>query len=276
MSELFQTPRGRLVGGSVGTPQTKDFYDKECEPKTVVYLAIPKTDPGVEPLIQKIKDVALAGYTAVGRSEVVEQPGFSWKYYDGDSTVPNTKGVAPAQRDGWPGHYVFVFETRFHFNTGNAQNQQIDPKSVGKGDWIQIAGDVGCKGQVMNPSVFLNLRAVRFLEKGDPIQGGMVSLEQAFGGEPSTPSAPTPPPVATAPATPAAPTPPVAPEVPAVPAPDIVNNVAGVPAPPPPAPAAPQFTLTAKGIAEGCNPTAWIAGGTGWTEDVLRQQGYIQ
>ena len=48
---------------------------------------------------------------AVGNTcfpKIAENPSFAWKIVDGDSAVPNKKGIASNMREGYPGHWVKI------------------------------------------------------------------------------------------------------------------------------------------------------------------------
>lgn len=241
--------KGRIVGGSVSKPQTEGYQGKVLDkPKFLVMLAVLKNDPGLAAVVAHIKEVGVAGYAATpGQSD---RDDFTWKYIDGDSTkLTKTGKPAPCTKNGYPGHTVFIFETTWAFHVFGPDLSIINASSVSGGDFVEICGDCVCGDNLDNPGVFLNLKAVKFLEKGEPIGGGMTA-DDAFGGSP-----PAAPPVAPAP-----------------PATDLVDAVA------PPVPVAPPAgpVVTEKGKAAGCDPAAWMASDPAWTLDVMRAQGYIE
>lgn len=255
----FVTPPGRIVGGSLSVAQTKGHEGQElATPKWVVMLALPKGHPGTAELIAKIKRVGAEGFVGALAPQL-QRPDFAWKIIDGDSAIPNQRSIAPNTREGYPGHFVLTLTTTFAFQTcGENPNELINAAAVQNGSWVRIAGDVKANGSDVKPGVYLNLKAAQFVRNDAVIQtGGAVTAAQAFGG-------------AAAPAVPVA-------AAPAVPATDIVTNAVAPPPPPPSVPTPPQAptgpALTAKGVAENCDIAAW--GANGWTEDTLRQHGYI-
>lgn len=255
-NNTFTTPPGRIVGGSLSGPQIKGYDNVPLEkPKWVVMLALPKTHPGTVALVAQIKRIGAEGFA--DNPATVQRADFSWKMIDGDSGIPNQRGIAPNTKPGYPGHTILTLSTTFAFPTvGEDPSTPISAAAVETGHWVRIAGHCKANGSATKPGVYLNLQAAQFVRADEVIQtgGGMSAAQtaQAF-------------------AAPVAPTTPAATVTPAVPAHDIVTAVAG----PPPVPAAPQLVLTAKGVQAGCDPAAWMAGGE-WNADNLRSNGYIQ
>ena len=176
---------------------------------------------------------------------------FAWKFVDGDSTAVNQKGVAWNSKEGYPGHYVLTATTQWDITVcGDDPRVEIDPKTVERGFWIRVAGNIkGCNDSTQTPGVYLNLEHVQFVRPGEVIQGGR-SAADAFGSQQAAPAAA---------------------------AHDIVQNVTTPPPPPlttpPPPPQAPGLQLTAKGTTEGIDPAGYLT--AGWTEDQLRKAGWV-
>ena len=101
MSSLrnITTPVGRLVGGSVFKYRDKDFdgrplmtRDNKPRVEYVLLVAFPKTDPEVNAMYSEIAAVAQESFPSLfvnGQAPA----GFSFKMTDGDSTIPNAKGL---------------------------------------------------------------------------------------------------------------------------------------------------------------------------------------
>ena len=136
----FNTPLGRIVGGSLSSPQTEDYQGNNLDkPKYLVMLAIPKTDPGLAAIVAHVKEVGKVGYAAKpGQSD---RPDFAWKMIDGDSEVPNRKGDRPCTKEGYKGHVVFVFETTWSFQVCGPELELIDASTVSRGDYVEICGE---------------------------------------------------------------------------------------------------------------------------------------
>jgi hypothetical protein len=208
------------------------------------------------------------------------RPDFSWKITDGDSAIPNKKGVAPRSRQGHPGHWIFAFSSSFAPDVLDSTGKgRVDPEMVKPGYFIQVAGSVkGSNDNTESPGIYLNSKFVSFQAYGPEIVNGPDPSTLGFGqaqlpagasAAPVTsafvPPVQTPPPVA-----PVAPTvvtpPPVAPIVPMVVTPH--TSILNPPAPPAP-PAGPQMTAKAA----GASYQQFIA--AGWTDAALRAEGYL-
>jgi len=300
------TPVGRLVMGSLYKPQTTDADGKPLLVKngpnagqpTKRYffaLAIPKDGTGRHwaetPWGAKIWQT---GHGSFPQGQA-QNPAFAWKIVDGDSAVPNTKGIKPCDREGYRGHWVLSFSSGFAPKTYrlDAANQPVawpDVDAINLGDYVEVLGNVGGNDSPMKPGVFLNHSMVCFRGYGQRIIVGPDPTQVGFGtaaapqGASAVPVgaalAPTPPA-----GTPAAPPPPAAatvvqpsttfmapPGATAAPTP-----AAGVPLPPGAAsapvagPPAVQIILTPK--ANGASYEQLIA--AGWTDALLREHGMM-
>ncbi len=287
----FTTPVGRYVSGSIDTPKTKDHKGNlkiiksgpDIGKPTQSFdfgVAVPKI-PGIDwrqmDFGQKVHGAAIKAWPN-GQHAL---PTFSWKVIDGDSTVPNTKMKRPCDSEGYPGHWIIYFSSnkapQYVNNTGLAQ---IDSKSIKKGDWIQVAGSTCGNNDADKPGMYMNHSVVSFQWAGDYISSGPDPSTMGFGATPAPAGVSTTPTgnfVAPAPITlggaalaattpaPAMAPPPVAPAAPVavVPHTAILN-----PAPPPP-PAGPVMTAKANGM----KYEDYIK--VGWTDALLRQEGYL-
>lgn len=273
------TPVGRLVQGHCFEGQNTDAEGRPLvikngpnagQPRVDYFmaLAIPKTDAEYAQLDATIRQTAAAAFpTLFDPQGNCINPKFAFKITDGDSQVPNTKGVAPCTREGFPGHWILNFSGGFApkcYTKGGAE-VIVDKTAIKRGDYIRISGSVAGNGSMQQPGVFLNHSMVEFVGHGVEIITGP-DAAAVFGGTPA-PAAGSPTPVAGAPlaqpaAAPAAAyVPPVAaPAAPAAvvtPAPDFLN--------PPGAPAAPAAPVAEK---------SYNIGGTVYTESALRAGGW--
>jgi hypothetical protein len=233
---------------------------------------------------------------AVGHAsapQAAQSPSFAWKVTDGDSQIPNKKGNKPADREGYPGHWVLAFGSSFAPRIYNRDGSQpiAEPGAVKTGYYVQVAGSVAGNDSTQNPGVYLNHELVALQGYGAEITSGPDAASVGFGKGPAPaammvqppgglpppgpPGAVVPPPT-TGPAAPAYVPPPVAvtpaPSVltpPGAAAPPLPPGLPAAPVAPPPAPAAP--VLTAK--AAGATYAQMVA--AGWTEATLRQHGYL-
>ena len=300
--EDILTPAGRLVSGDCFESQKTDAEGRPLvikngpnagQPRVDYFmgLAIPKTDPEFGPMYAKILGVAKADFpTLFDAAGNCINPKFAFKVTDGDSTVPNTKGVAPVTREGYAGHWVLHFSGGFApkcYTAGGAE-QIMDASQLKRGDYIRIYGSVKGNGSMQQPGVYLNHSMVERVGFGAAIVSGP-SGEAVFGaagavalpvGASATPVASATPmaqpaavapivpvavsqvPAAIAAVQPAAVVPPVVNQAPAAvvpvvtPAPDFLNA---------PAPAPAAVVPVEK---------SYIVQGTAYTETALRAQGY--
>jgi hypothetical protein len=295
--------------GSLYTPRTTDAEGKPLVVKNgpdtgkarvdfFVAVAIPKiaghthwsnTDWG-----QKILATGAAAFP-----QAYQSPAFAWKIEDGDSAVGNKKGRKPCDNEGWKGHWVVKF------SGGYAPKvfQQPQPgtyvevttfDAVKPGYWVQISGNCAGNGSASQPGVYVNHGMVLFVRPDTEISFGP-DAATAFAG--AAVSAPLPGVAAAAPM----PFVPAVPGVPALPAAAAMVPPPGLPAPvlvaPNPAvlavpavpaaaalPVPPTVPAVPVAPAVGPIPTTKLVGsgisyeqmlGAGWTEQTLRQHGYI-
>lgn len=293
MSEVvyITTPVGRLVWGSVNVPKTKDSKGNllvikkgpeagKPNPRYEFGLAIPK---GVETHWsqtvwgRQIWDTAHKAFNNKISGD------FSWKVTDGDSKELTAKGKpAPSTREGHPGHWVLAFSSSFApeclDKTGAGR---IDPASIKKGYYIQVAGSIKGNNGSETDGVYLNSKYVSLQAFGPEISSGPDPMSLGFGlaamptGASATPTSQLVAPVQAPPA-PVAPAPTVAaPPVVVVPPTVVAPPLAVVPhtailAPPAP-PAPPARKLTPK--AGGATYEQLLA--AGWTDATLLSEGVM-
>lgn len=253
------TPVARLVEGDAFTPNTTDAEGNPLKVKSgpnagqdrVDYymgVAVPKTDPAAQELINKIYAAARAGFPNLfDTAGNCIKPGFAFKIIDGDSQIPNSRGTRPCDKEGFAGHWIFKFNSGFApkvYTTGGA-SVIVNPEELKRGYYVRIYGSVVSNGSTQQPGVHLNLSMVERIAFGEVISSGPDGAA-VFGGAPAptnlpagatmTPPAPSatiaqpaaaPAPSAPAPAAPVAP----APVAGVQPAPDFLNPPAAAPAP---------------------------------------------
>lgn len=260
-------PAGRMVGGNLDKlfPRTdsagKPKVDASGTPEMQCSFgfAIPKTHPAERwqdtPWGQVIYQTGAAAHP-----NLVASPAFSWKVIDGDSQLPNKKGKRPCDQTGYAGHWVLWFSQGWLPKRVNADGTvELPEGAIQPGYYIQVFGSVAGNKLVPNgtPGVYLNPIAVALVGEGERIATDVDTTKVGFGGAPLPAGAK--PVTAAAPQFAApAPTPVAPPPAPVAPNPAILN----VPAP---------KQMTAK--AGGAPYEAFVA--QGWTDDMLRQQGYM-
>lgn len=306
-SNRFLSPVGRLVQGDAFEPQTKEYDGSpmvikrgpnagQPTQKWVAVVAFAKNDPAWPAFKAQMTAVARAAFPQLfDAAGNCTHPAFAWKIADGDGIDQN--GKANASKEGFAGHWVVRFTSSFPpkcFYSGRYQpHEQIQDKmAIRRGYYVRIAGTIEGNGETGKPGVYMNLNMIELVAQGKEIVSGP-DAASVFGAgpapvlpagaialpgqqpgfqQPGATAAPTYAPAPTAapgfavPAVTPSPAP-VPPVVAVAPAPAFV-------APPPPAvPAAPAGPrMTAK--ANGATYESFRAGG--WTDDLLRQHGYME
>lgn len=242
------TPVGRILSHAIFTPNTKGFNGEPlARPEYYVKLAIPKTDPGWpafrDALLAEARQafpklVFSAGPDGAPRCNL---PSFSFKVIDGDSAELDSSMKAPKDKPGHAGHWVIKLSTGFPTPVFNASGVPMSAEQVQCGHYYKLnASIVGGKNE-QKPGVYLNLNGTLFVREGEVIEY-VKTYESMFGG--TSGAAVAPPPAA------AAVTPPP-------PAHDILT-------PPPSDPVLKNTTATYKQMVAA-----------GWTDDLLKQHGYL-
>ena len=226
---LYQamSPVGRLVQGSCfvskstdkeGRPLVWETGENAGQKRAQFFFAIAilKTDPGWPAVEQGIKAAGkLAWPLQFNPDGSCKNPAFAYKIVDGDGTIPNEKGHAPKDREGFPGCWIMKFTTSYApavWDRG-ASNRLEDPKSIKTGDYIRVNFNVASNGSASKPGLFLNPNLVEFIAYGTEISVGIDAaaiiaanpVGQLPPGATVTPSAP---PATTPPPPPATTTPP--------------------------------------------------------------------
>jgi len=275
MTEIL-FPAGRLVQGSVHTAEPNDKGRPEC----YFAVAIPKqgeTDFKVTLWGQQLASIATAGFPQ-GQSQ---RHDFAWKIIDGDSGIPDKKGIPPNTRQGYPGNWVVRFSSGFVPHLLNVMDGTqaliTQPGFVNLGDYIQVLSVVKPNDSQQTPGLYLNHKAVGFLGYGERIT--YVADYSSVGfGQGAMPAGIQRAPAAAAPAAYAGVAAPAA-AVPAMmhagiqPNPAILQPpVASPPIAPPAMPPQPAKKMTAK--AAGASYQQFTS--QGWTDALLIQHGYME
>lgn len=265
-------PPGRMVGGNLDklfpviddkTNQQRIGKDGQPMFDCSVACAIPKTQARWQ---DEFYDQPIHGRIAWGKivhdtgaaahPSTVASPSFSWKILDGDSTIPNKKGKRNCDKAGHPGHWVLWFSQGWLPKRVNSDGLvELPEGSIVPGYYIQVFGSVEGNKLVQNgtPGVYLNPIAVALVGEGERIASDVDTTKIGFGGALPAGAKPV---TAAAPqfgaATPAPAPTPVPPN----------TAVLNVPVP---------RTMTAK--AAGATYEAFVK--NGWTDDMMRQEGYM-
>lgn len=302
----FLTPVGRLVQGDVFEAQTKDQQGNLLVVKTgpnagqptqryFIAVAFAKTDPAFPAFYAQIEQVARASFPQHFNAQgQCTHPNFSWKVMDGDGVDQN--GKPNASKEGFAGHWVVKFGSSFApkaYYRGKYDPSQVitDPNAIKRGYFVRVAGTIEGNGNATKPGVYVNLNMVELAGYGDEIVSGPQAGD-VFGGAPvqqamppgfrPTPAAAGPSGVPAAPQV-AQPGPVAQPAAPAVSMPvqpAITPNPAflGTAMPTPgamPTPAASAPGISRQMTAKAAGYTFEQMVGAGWTEQALREQGYM-
>jgi hypothetical protein len=269
MTEIL-LPVGRMIGGSMYKPQPRTGNDGkpivntrtgEVEQSYSFGLAIPK-NPGEASwsqtawgaTIRKIGDDAYPGQS--------QSPTFAWKITDGDSVIPNKKNRRPCDQDGYPGNWILWFSQAWAPKLVNANGtvELTEDGAIVPGYFIEVyCNAVANKprpGASHTPGIYLNPMAVALAAYGQRIESSSVdTVAVGFGAK------------AAALPVGASTTPPSAMQVPQQ-QPDAIPNF-------PSPPVAPNVAITKVMLptANGIAYEAYIA--QGWTDELLRQHGYM-
>lgn len=283
-------PPGRLVAGSLYAPRDKDAEGKALVIKNgpdagkprvdyFIAVAIPK-QAGHTHWAQSDWGAKIYATAAASHPQAYQSPAYAFKISDGDSTIPNRNGRKPCDNEGWPGHWVVKFSGGYAPKVyqqpqPGVYNELSTPDAVKCGYWVQVSGNVAGNGSAQQPGVYLNHGMVLFVKPDTEIRNGP-DAATAFAGAAVSAALPGVGAVAPLPFTP-----PVAPAAPVavVPNPAFLAPPAavplpvpmGLPVPPVPVAAPPARVMTAK--AQGATYESMVA--VGWTDETLRQHGYM-
>ena len=287
-------PEGRMIAGnaykgrdrdSTGAPLVVKTGPNAGQPRIDFFigLAIPKV-PGHTHWAQSDWGAQIYAVGAAASPNAYQSPAFAWKIVDGDSTVPNKEGRRPCDQEGAKGHWIvklsggYAPKVYVRDATGRAVEQPPGIEVLKPGHYVQAYISVAGNRSSQTPGIYINHGMLLHLRNGPEISFGP-DANAVFGtGAPGTPvayptagAAPAAPVAYAPPVAPAAYAPPVAPVAPApvavVPNPAILAPVA--PPAAPVAPAAPQMTAKAG----GATYESFIQ--AGWTDQVMRAQGYL-
>jgi hypothetical protein len=293
MTTQFTAPTGRMLWGSPFTPSTLTEDDNKTPKRDKVTgevlveysfgVAYAKNDPAWPAFYALLKAEDKAAWPQYHGPDGNKLPGvaFADKITDGDGH--NTKGVDLKTRDGYAGHWVVKYASRFpptcYAYANGAWVQMTDPKGIKPGYFVQVNGSTASNNATgtQKAGMYRNVNMVAFIAYGAEIQSGG-DPNEAFG----TAAPPALPPGASAtPLAPSAPMP-AAPGVAMPPQPPSVTPPAPVTSVAPPAalsapPAAPTAPISPSSPVMTAAATATYAEykGAGWADEQLIAQGLM-
>lgn len=282
MSNNFTSPTGRLVFGDAfkPSPVLDDNKKQKIDPVTgaglveyVVGVAFNKQDPAWLAFKAELRQADRAAWPNFFQpnGELVPGVQFFDKIVDGDGR--NKKGELRSSREGFAGHEVVTFASRFaptcHAFENGRWVQITDPNAIKRGYYIRVDGTTATNNSQQSPGMYRNLNMIALIGYGQEIIGGPDANER-FGNAPP----PLPPGASMTPVAPVAPMP----AVPNAPPTSTTQYPTNPPAPayagymaPPPAPAAPVARVMLPAATAAYEQ--YIA--AGWNDDQLRAQGLM-
>lgn len=190
----LQLPGGRLVMGSLTEKGTKDQKGLPIPPEKQRYffgIAVPKTAPGVNDLINQLWTLAATDYgnvplVMVQINQGLAAPSFSWKIADGDVQTYDDKGQLRALLDHQKGCFVFKFGTNYPVSACDENGIDIGLDKIKVGDYVDLLFNSQINNNMDGTAgIYLNPTHIRRLGFGDAIASGM-SASKAFAGRAAT------------------------------------------------------------------------------------------
>lgn len=280
-------PTGRLVSGDVYEKQTKDNAGNPLvhkrgpnagQPRDQWFFGIAIPKAGEQHWSQTAWGQQVWAVGHAFKPNAANMRDFAWKIADGDDpTLHVDKEGKPRERKHLKGHWYVRLSSGYAPAVASLVGRQqpeydATPGLVYPGSYVQVQITCAANGDQQKPGVYLNHKVVCLIGFGERIEGAQQDVSKiGFGGPLPAGASVVPPGVASLPQPAAAAA--LPPPVVAAPAP-VMPQPAAVMPPPNPAflqvPTAPP-ALTAK--ANGATYEQFIA--QGWTDDMLRQHGYL-
>ena len=182
MRETFLSPVGRMVMGSLYEPQTKNAVGEPLTFKSGKNQGKPRVNYFFALAIRKTgelnwRDVdwgkkIYSDIAALYPNKEYLRPNFHWKIVDGDSQIPNTHGIKPCDRVGYPGHWVITFSGAFAPVILDKQGNRLDKEGmINCGDFIQVNMSVNSNGATTQKlGVVFNCTHAALIGYGEPIE----------------------------------------------------------------------------------------------------------
>jgi hypothetical protein len=191
---------GRLIMGSLTEKNDKDHEGNPIPPEKQGYffgVAIPKTEPHfTQTLWPAVFNLAATDYAQVPLVMQQIQQGlgaekFSWKIEDGDAVRYDRRtGQVRPNPEYMKGHFILKFSTMFEVACCDANQVDISPRDIKRGDFVDVIFNVAANGKNDHTAgLYFNPVAVRRLGFGDPIGGG-APASSVFGNAGHAPQLP--------------------------------------------------------------------------------------
>jgi hypothetical protein len=187
--ENILTPKGRLVRGDLYTMYPRDRNNKEGKKEYWFLLAIPKNGETHWNQTAWGKLMWEMGVLSFSKA-AAENPNFSWKITDGDSTAPNNNGTRPCDLEGHAGHWVLRFASGYPIQLWNYDGSQplehVTEEPIYLGDYIQVYGNIKGNDSKQSPGLYVTPTMVSLQERGERIIIAASAAEVGFGQDPTT------------------------------------------------------------------------------------------
>lgn len=182
MSNDFLSPVGRMVMGSLYEPQTKNAVGEPLVFKSGKNQGKPRVNYFFALAIRKTGETdwkeadwgkrIYADIAALYPNKEYLRPNFHWKIVDGDSQIPNSHGIKPCDRTGYPGHWVITFSGAFAPVILDKLGNRLDKENaINCGDFIQVNMSVNLNGATtQNVGVVFNCSHVALIGYGEQIE----------------------------------------------------------------------------------------------------------
>jgi len=157
----------------------------EQQQQVFVAIAIPKGNETHWNQTAWGQEIYNAGVAAWPRGEY-NAPTFAWKITDGDSRTPNRKGKIPAEREGFPGHWVIGCANGFApdcYADRNYATQVIRAERFKTGDYIRLVIQIKSNESGQSPGMYVNIKGCELIQAGPEIVTASFDAQTTFGAQ---------------------------------------------------------------------------------------------
>ena len=177
-------PEGRLIMGNLfkgsdkdnkGNPRVVKSGPNAGNPTTQFFIGVAYPKGGEQHWSQTAWGQKLLAVGHASHPGMYQNPAFSWKVDDGDSTVPNKANRRPCDSEGAKGHWVVKFSTniptKVYAKPNGALTQVTDENAVKTGYWVIVnASSTGNTGD--SPGIYINHEMVLCTRADTVIENG--------------------------------------------------------------------------------------------------------
>jgi len=194
-------PPGRLVFSNFYEPKTHDHLGNRLKYKNGDLagqdrdeygglIAIPKTRQNWWEEVSPDPNVGAWGQAIVNKANQdfpgghAQNPNFSWKISDGDSTIPNSKNKRNCDNPYYVGHWLINITSDKPLVLCNRDGSArlIEKDAIKPGYWVQASINVCGNGELMKPGLYVGVNAVALNRIDEVINVGVNPATLGFGG----------------------------------------------------------------------------------------------